>query len=53
MRMLMAIPIGMVNARAAAPAAARMRRISSVAYATEDRASDAKTASAVRFDRRS
>jgi len=49
----MAMPMGTVKARAAVPAVTRMRRISSVAYATEERASDANTASAVGLERRS
>ena len=49
------IVIGMTRVKAAAPIPARMAtfRISSVAYATEERLSEAKTASAVGLPRRS
>src|SRR5262245_4964174 len=45
--------IGSVRWRAAVPASTSTSRISSVAYATEDRASDEKTASAIVLVRRS
>src|SRR5262245_27363123 len=45
--------IGTVRCVAAAPASTRTRRISSVAYATEESASDEKTARATRLVSRS
>src|SRR6266850_1628740 len=50
---VMASAIGTSSRPAALPASTRMRRISSVAYATDDRASEEKTASAMRLLRRS
>ena len=44
---------GMDQATAAEPAITRTSRISSVAYATEERALEEKTARARRFDNRS
>ena len=49
----MATAIGNARLSAAAPASMRIRRISSVAYATEDSASDAKIARPVRGPSRS
>src|SRR5581483_12065040 len=49
----MAMATGMVRDRAPAPASTRMRKISSVAYAEDDNASDEKTASAFVLERRS
>ena len=46
-------PMGVVHQSAAAPARIKVRTISSVAYATEERASEDSTASPVVFDRRS
>jgi len=45
--------MGTDNVTLAVPASIKTRRISSVAYATEDSASDEKTAKAIRFERRS
>src|SRR6267142_4185826 len=49
----MATDTGTSRCAAAAPACTSTRRISSVAYATEDSASDENTASATVLDRRS
>src|SRR5215472_9422697 len=53
MRPAMANPIGIEKCNAVVPARTRMRRISSVAYATEDSASDEKTARAAVLESRS
>src|SRR5687767_8888031 len=53
MTIAMATPIGIENASAAAPATTRTRRISSVAYATDERLSEAKIARPLAFERRS
>ena len=49
----MATAIPLDHVRAVAPARTKTRRISSVAYATDDRASEEKTARATGFERRS
>src|SRR5262249_46659504 len=49
----MATPMGIEKCRAVVPARTRMSRISSVAYATEESASEEKTASADVFESRS
>src|SRR5712691_6707778 len=49
----MASATGIARDTAPAPASTRTRRISSVAYAVEESASEAKTASAVFLERRS
>ncbi len=46
-------PIGLTRLSAPAPASARTRRISSVAYATEDKGSDESTARPVKRESRS
>ena len=45
----MAIDIGKAKLKAAVPAATRMTRVSWVAYAVDERASDEKTAKPIRF----
>lgn len=50
---VMTRPMGVTRLRAATPPTSNTRRISSVAYATEDSASDESTASPVTRDRRS
>ena len=49
----MAMPMGTESVRAAAPARIRTRRVSSVAYATEESASEEKTARPVALPSRS
>jgi hypothetical protein len=49
----MATPIGIATESAVTPASTRTRRISSVAYATEERLSEAKTASPLTRESRS
>ena len=49
----MTTPIGVTSQSAATPPIIRTRRISSVAYATDDSASDDSTARPVTFEKRS
>jgi hypothetical protein len=53
MTVAMTAPIGVTSESAARPPMVRTRRISSVAYATEESASDDSTARPVIFEKRS